>query len=273
MSWEHHHSASEILASAAEALKRLGEAQRARDLYKSAAEEEMLALDQVDKTKARTLGVTAVSATALFYKAGDHQAAKNLANQFLNQSSIPLFAREQLGEILELLDGELIDATTTNRFLKTLTPFRTDAWRRWMTASVAILYSFIPAWAVASTINIRRTTGLDIGWNASENYRFVITLCLIIAAIAFSLLRSKANWVAVFSFAGVIVCFYRWSAFTNAVKANTGLSFIPDSSGIGNQFIGAGLFDLMVLVTSIALFGLSVVLLVKGNSNKPQAVP
>jgi glycine cleavage system regulatory protein/CheY-like chemotaxis protein len=101
MSWERHHYESERLASAAETAVRRGDGRRASELYKLAAESEKRALNEIDPSKLRTLGVTAVSAAALYYKAGEYETAYQIAQRWLYQDSFPSFAREQLREILQ----------------------------------------------------------------------------------------------------------------------------------------------------------------------------
>lgn len=106
MSWDLHHSESERFASTAETAARHGEHNRAVELYKLAAEAEARALNDVDPKKARTLGVTAVSVAALYYKAGEHEVAKDIAQKWLDYDDIPDFASKQLGDILRQIDDE-----------------------------------------------------------------------------------------------------------------------------------------------------------------------
>ncbi|MGH9759875.1 MAG: hypothetical protein ACREAC_03425 [Blastocatellia bacterium] len=106
MTWNEHHTESERLASAAEVALRQGHSQRARELYRKSAEEESLALAALDPAKTRTLGVTAVSAISLYYKAADHNAALDLGRQCLANGHLPPFAREQIQTVLDLVDSE-----------------------------------------------------------------------------------------------------------------------------------------------------------------------
>jgi hypothetical protein len=106
MSWLEFHSASEKLAIDARALFRGVDSERALSLYGQAAELEQKALGQLDVTKARTRGITAVSAVALWFKAAKYARAKQLADTMLADPSIPEFAREQLRELIQAISSE-----------------------------------------------------------------------------------------------------------------------------------------------------------------------
>ncbi len=101
MRWSENHSLSERLAAQAQGALREGDNELARDLYSQAAQAEANALSAVDKSKMRTLGVTAVSAAALWYKAGNFRNAESLAHKCLGSYELPSFASGQLKEILE----------------------------------------------------------------------------------------------------------------------------------------------------------------------------
>ncbi|MCC7054226.1 MAG: hypothetical protein IT355_13250 [Gemmatimonadaceae bacterium] len=100
MTWASHHSESERLASEAEVVARARGAAAAEDLYRRAAEAEERALNDLDVHKQRTLGITAVSATALFYKAHEYARAQHLAHTWLATRYLPAFACDQLQDIL-----------------------------------------------------------------------------------------------------------------------------------------------------------------------------
>jgi hypothetical protein len=103
MTWVEFHKQSEQLAGAAEASEYKGEAARARELYRQAAEWEEKALHVLDRQKVKTLGITAVSAAALRYKAGQLQQARNVAEDWLASGCLPPFAVAQLEELLKKL--------------------------------------------------------------------------------------------------------------------------------------------------------------------------
>ena len=75
----------------------------ARRLYMDAGHAELRALQHVREDKPRTYSVTAVSAVALFYKAGDLSAAKSLAYTCLGTGRLQPFASLQIGELLETM--------------------------------------------------------------------------------------------------------------------------------------------------------------------------
>jgi len=74
-------------------------------LYRQAAEAEEKALSVLDPAKRRTLGITAVSAVALWCKGGDLDRAKQLADRLVDKD-LPSFATRQIGEILATVTTE-----------------------------------------------------------------------------------------------------------------------------------------------------------------------
>lgn len=106
MSWSVHHRESEELANQAEIAFRAGKINDAGDLYKRAADAELHALDSIKEDKPRTLGITAVSATSLFYKARAYQAAQATAYRCLSNSTLPAFAVEQLRGLVQTMWAE-----------------------------------------------------------------------------------------------------------------------------------------------------------------------
>lgn len=107
MTWLDHHSVSERFAADAALAARGGDLTKAGSLYRQAAEEEVRALEAVDPSKTRTLGITAVSATALWFKAGEHGNAEQLAYRWLSLPQIPAFAADQLRQILQTIWAEV----------------------------------------------------------------------------------------------------------------------------------------------------------------------
>jgi len=102
MTWSDNHGKSERLAAAAEEALRSKDYAAADPLYRQAAEAEETALRELDQTKRRTLGITAVSAVALYYKARAFGEAENLAYQWLPHPSLPEFAAGKLRELLQM---------------------------------------------------------------------------------------------------------------------------------------------------------------------------
>lgn len=103
MSWAELHGESERLAIEAGLSLRARNASTAVELYKRAAEFERRALDALDVSKARTRGITAVSAVALWFKAGEYTSAEQLAYSMLADARIPDFAREELRTLVQAI--------------------------------------------------------------------------------------------------------------------------------------------------------------------------
>lgn len=119
MSWSAHHKRSEMYASEAELAVKNGECGQAMKLYRLAAESENMALSSLASDKPRTLGITAVSVAALWYKAGAFEQTIQTAEKWLQNHELPPFAINQLQELLLesrniSLPTEKISTTTTN---------------------------------------------------------------------------------------------------------------------------------------------------------------
>jgi hypothetical protein len=106
MSWLVHHTRSEGYASQAEELRRRHESDRAAELYRLAAEAEANALNNLDPSKTRTIGITAVSAVSLYFKAQEFLQARKLAHKWLATDLLPLFAVEELEDLLQVIRFE-----------------------------------------------------------------------------------------------------------------------------------------------------------------------
>lgn len=116
MSWAAYHSQSELHAGQAEEALRQHDAEKAAALYRMAAEEETEALGCLEPEKPRTLGITAVSAAALWYKAKDLHQAQTLAYRGLSTQNLPPFAEQQLKELLQTIWSEEIRAKAGIKF-------------------------------------------------------------------------------------------------------------------------------------------------------------
>ena len=107
MTWVQHHRESEDLASAAEMSLRLGNREKARDLYVLSARAEESALKKLHISQEKTYGITAVSAAALYFKAGQLDCAERIAKDSMAFNRLPEFARNQLRDIM----NSVADAT------------------------------------------------------------------------------------------------------------------------------------------------------------------
>jgi hypothetical protein len=106
MSWLSAHQESEALAAAGHETIRRGDLAQAQGLFRRAAEFEARALEDLDATKPRTLGITAVSAVALWYKAGELKEATRLAHQASAKPGMPDFALQELRQLLQAIWNE-----------------------------------------------------------------------------------------------------------------------------------------------------------------------
>jgi hypothetical protein len=116
MTWLEHHAASEHLAAEAEMAALKGEESRAQALYGEAARLEALALDDLDTSKVRTLGITAISGVSLYYKAMDFRTAEVLAHKWLANPALPPFAVDDLRALLQTLWSEAARVASSVKF-------------------------------------------------------------------------------------------------------------------------------------------------------------
>ena len=108
MSWAECHRRSEHLAAEAETAVRRGERDRGIVLYAQAAEAEVQGLSELDPSKTRTLGISAVSAVSLWYKARNYEQAEAVAYHWLATGLLPEFATEQLQILLQSIWSEAV---------------------------------------------------------------------------------------------------------------------------------------------------------------------
>ncbi len=101
MSWIMHHYKSEIYASLAERAAKQGYTDLAKKFYRITAEAETQALSDLACGKKRTLGITAVSAASLWYKAHNFQQAQAISHKWLATDLLPAFAVNQLQALLQ----------------------------------------------------------------------------------------------------------------------------------------------------------------------------
>jgi len=106
MTWLTYHRQSETLAQQAHESLRAGDKDGANQLFTQAAELERQALDSLDRSKTQTRGITAVSAAALWYKAGEFDRACQLAYSQLSDGALAEFARFQLEELVQTVYNE-----------------------------------------------------------------------------------------------------------------------------------------------------------------------
>ena len=116
MSWIEHHKVSEDLASQAQIALSDGREEDALALYARAALAEDKALADLDTSKTRTLGISAVSAASLYYKAAELENAEEVAVRWLNFESLPAFAKDQLRSLLQAIRSKRIRPPTETSF-------------------------------------------------------------------------------------------------------------------------------------------------------------
>jgi hypothetical protein len=117
MSWKEFHNASELAAIEAGQALREGNVSRAESLYSQAAEHEQRALNAVDHAKARTRGITAISAVSLWYKAAAYERAEQLAYSMLADPFLAEFARADLRNLVQAIWTESSKKAANVNFL------------------------------------------------------------------------------------------------------------------------------------------------------------
>lgn len=106
MSWTSLHKSSEEFAAEAHIALRSGDSSGARQLFERAALAETEAFERLAPDKPRTFGIIAVSAVALWYKAGELAKSEELAYRALSRGGLPSFALDQLRSLLQSVWNE-----------------------------------------------------------------------------------------------------------------------------------------------------------------------
>lgn len=117
MTWLAPHQQSEALATQASMLSRAGDATGAQRLYLDAAVAEQAALQQLDASAPRTVGIIAISAASLWFKAREFAQAERSVLASLSLPFIPQFAKSDLRTILQAVWTEEAKAGTSVGFL------------------------------------------------------------------------------------------------------------------------------------------------------------
>ncbi len=94
------HRRAEVLMSKAEQKASQGAVDESRTLYLQAAQQEAQAYGFIPEDRPRTRGIVAVSAVALFRKAGAHDEAVRHAHRYLGDAALPEFAHAELAAML-----------------------------------------------------------------------------------------------------------------------------------------------------------------------------
>ena len=113
MSWIEYHRISESHASDAEEHFRVCDPDKGRASYIQAARAEELALNELDNSKVRTYGITAVSTASLYFKAAYWSDANRIAVECLSTPGLEQSVERQLREIERITRGKMSIQTTS----------------------------------------------------------------------------------------------------------------------------------------------------------------
>jgi hypothetical protein len=117
INWFDAHAESERLSAEAESAMRAGNRADALRHFALAAQAEEQAFRLVDADKPRTLGIMAVSAAALYLKAGMFADTERVAAHAMTRNSLPVYARKQLRLLMQDSWIEQEKAASTIKFL------------------------------------------------------------------------------------------------------------------------------------------------------------
>ena len=117
MTWLNFHRNSESLAVLAHEAKQAGEIEKANELFIASAEAEAAAFSELKSNQPRTLGITSVSATALYFKGGELKQAENFAHSAMSLPYLPSFARSELRALLQSIWNEIAQAEAGVKFV------------------------------------------------------------------------------------------------------------------------------------------------------------
>jgi RNA polymerase sigma factor (sigma-70 family) len=114
---DEHYSAQRI-ADAADVALRAGNLDEAERLYGNAARLESAALRRIPQDKLRTIGILGVSAASLWHRAGNFDAAEEIARALLAQYPFGPSIRLQLEEVLSAAPVAIVAGGASNTYLR-----------------------------------------------------------------------------------------------------------------------------------------------------------
>jgi hypothetical protein len=117
VTWAEYHSASQSIAQTAARALRDGESAAAEVRYREAAQLEEKAIRELDRSKVKTIGITAISAIALFVKGKQLQEAERLAFEVMSWPEVPHFAGQQIRDLLSAIWSERARNSADLKFL------------------------------------------------------------------------------------------------------------------------------------------------------------
>jgi hypothetical protein len=137
---------------------------------------------------------------------------------------------------------------------------------RWGAGLATALYTLAFFGKLTKGFLAWNAAGLDIDWSVPTNPQSMIALCFVTASMSLWFLREKGIVLAVVLFVLIVSFFGYWAILTNQIKVNMGVERIPNTSGIGNIWLGATSLDVITFVVAIGLLGIGVVAMVKRHS-------
>ena len=164
MSWIEHHENSERLASQAQVAAQEGRRDEAQALYARAAGAEESAIADLDRPKLRTLGISAVSAASLHYKANRFECAEAVAARWLVFEALPAFAKDQLRLLLHACrnrgpGGEFSEVVPPSDYRRTFLKLTRNLAPDGKTCSRLDIHSPADPQAVSLDSDVRRNLG------------------------------------------------------------------------------------------------------------------
>ena len=100
MSWREHHRRSEEIAGEADVAMRVGNVRHAQELYRRAADEERLAIADLDPSKVRTFSISAVAIASIYFQGQLFDEAERTACEFFASDRASDWARQELRTLL-----------------------------------------------------------------------------------------------------------------------------------------------------------------------------
>lgn len=90
------------------------------------------------------------------------------------------------------------------------------------------------------------------------NPRAVLILCFAASTLTLLFLPELGRIVTAFASAAVLYLFYYWWSLTAAIKANLGVARLGGADWLGDKFVGAYPFDVLVGVAAIFILVLDI---------------
>ncbi|HXQ71051.1 MAG TPA: hypothetical protein VN844_11215 [Pyrinomonadaceae bacterium] len=130
---------------------------------------------------------------------------------------------------------------------------RRNFWLIVVTTATTVAYAGFCLWKMFSSGG-----GQNIESVLPTNPRAVLILCFAASTLTLLFLPELGRVVTAVASMAVLYLFYYWWSLTAAIKANLNITQLPNADWLGDQFVGAYYFDILVGVAALVILILDV---------------